>query len=62
MAYRPVDEGVVAKQVVTESRTWDDAEMFPRQQVLTGPVFASEDAKEGARAFAEKRAPVWRGC
>lgn len=53
---------VVAKQVVTESRTWDDAEMFPRQQVLTGPVFASEDAKEGARAFAEKRAPVWRGC
>jgi enoyl-CoA hydratase/carnithine racemase len=24
-------------------------------------VINSEDAKEGARAFAEKRAPVWRG-
>jgi enoyl-CoA hydratase/carnithine racemase len=25
------------------------------------PVFASKDAREGATAFAEKRAPVWRG-
>ncbi len=22
----------------------------------------TEDAREGARAFAEKRAPDWRGC
>ncbi len=28
---------------------------------LMAPVFASEDAKEGARAFAEKRLPTWRG-
>lgn len=25
------------------------------------PVYRSEDAQEGPRAFAEKRAPVWRG-
>lgn len=28
---------------------------------LTGKVFGSEDAKEGARAFGEKRAPQWKG-
>ncbi len=35
--------------------------MFERQPAYTAEVFASEDAKEGARAFAEKRAPVWKG-
>ncbi len=24
-------------------------------------LYESEDAREGARAFAEKRAPVWKG-
>ena len=28
---------------------------------LYAPVYASEDAQEGPRAFAEKRPPVWRG-
>ena len=26
------------------------------------PVYRSEDAIEGPRAFREKRKPIWRGC
>ncbi len=50
-----------SKQVLAEAPDWSAAEMFRRQAAITDPVFASEDAQEGARAFAEKRAPVWRG-
>ncbi|HTW12823.1 MAG TPA: crotonase/enoyl-CoA hydratase family protein [Solirubrobacteraceae bacterium] len=54
--------GVTAsKRILRESADWPDAEFFERQQAISGPVFDSEDAKEGATAFAEKRAPNWRG-
>jgi enoyl-CoA hydratase/carnithine racemase len=39
----------------------DEAAAWQRQAEIAGPVFASDDAREGASAFAEKRAPVWRG-
>jgi enoyl-CoA hydratase len=39
----------------------DEAADWERAGAISGPVFESEDAREGARAFAEKRAPVWRG-
>lgn len=34
---------------------------YDNEARLSDMVFASEDAKEGPRAFAEKRPPVWRG-
>ena len=51
----------VTKRVMVESRDWPLAEMFERQRAYTDPVLASEDAREGAAAFAERRTPKWRG-
>ena len=50
-----------SKRVIVESRDWPLAEMFARQQEITGPVLQSADAREGAAAFAEKRKPDWKG-
>ena len=43
------------KRILVADEDWE------RAGAISGPVFESEDAREGARAFAEKRAPVWRG-
>lgn len=52
---------IASKRILQEQFDWSSAEMWERQGAITGPVFASEDAKEGASAFKEKREPVWRG-
>jgi enoyl-CoA hydratase len=49
------------KRVMRESVDWPEREFFERQRPIIDPVFGSEDAREGAIAFAEKRAPVWKG-
>jgi enoyl-CoA hydratase len=49
------------KRVMLERHGWPEEEFWQRQGEITGPVFTSEDAREGATAFAEKRAPEWKG-
>ncbi len=49
------------KRLAVESADWPSDELFRRQKPITDAVFASADAAEGARAFAERRPPVWVG-
>jgi enoyl-CoA hydratase len=51
----------VTKQIARSSQDWTLEEGWRRQDELMAPVFLSEDAQEGAAAFAERRTPVWKG-
>lgn len=51
----------VTKEILVSSPDWTQDEMWRKQQTLLQPIFTSEDAVEGAKAFAEKRKPVWKG-
>lgn len=50
-----------SKQIMVEYDTWPHEDRWTPQRAISDAVTASEDAKEGARAFAEKRSPVWQG-
>jgi len=50
-----------SKAIVQGAGDWSEEEAWARQGEIAGSVFSSEDAREGAVAFAEKRAPVWKG-
>ncbi|MCW2548474.1 MAG: putative carnitinyl-CoA dehydratase [Mycobacterium sp.] len=49
------------KEIARGSGDWTLEEGRRQQNKIAGPVIRSEDAREGATAFAEKRPPVWRG-
>jgi enoyl-CoA hydratase len=51
----------MTKRIVAESASWSVDEAWDRQRSLVDQVLATDDAREGARAFAEKRPPQWQG-
>jgi len=53
--------GPLAIDATKRILTADEGGAWERQAEIADPVIVSEDAREGARAFAEKRPPVWRG-
>ncbi|HXY91146.1 MAG TPA: enoyl-CoA hydratase-related protein [Acidimicrobiia bacterium] len=51
----------ITKQIVWEEARNHDAEEWAAIRAKAAPAFASNDAREGAAAFAERREPVWTG-
>jgi len=50
-----------SKAVLDRALDWSSELMFREQDKFVQPIITSQDAIEGAKAFAEKRAPVWKG-
>jgi enoyl-CoA hydratase len=65
LAQRIADNAPLAlaavKRVLRETQGLDDADAFKRQDQIASSLLSSQDAREGAHAFAERRPPVWHG-
>lgn len=53
---------IASKEIIREMQGRTEEEFWAFQQTQVDLVFNSEDGKEGATAFAEKRAPEWKSC
>lgn len=50
------------KQSVVDGLALPLEQAYEQELMHAAMVFSTEDAKEGPKAFAEKREPVWKGC
>ncbi len=49
------------KEILVAQRDWSSDDMWERQEAIAEKAISSDDAREGAAAFKEKRAPKWQG-
>jgi enoyl-CoA hydratase len=50
-----------SKEIIFQSLNWQDGEGWEKQMPIALKAIESEDRREGLKAFAEKRKPVWKG-
>jgi len=65
IAHQLCENGPVSIRAITRTlreidESVPEAEALKRQDEIGWPVFATEDAKEGMRAFTEKRKPIYK--
>ena len=65
IAHQLCENGPVSVRAITRTlreidESVPEAEALKRQDEIGWPVFATEDAKEGMRAFTEKRKPIYK--
>ena len=52
---------IASKRIIDDRPDWNSENMWSKQSEIAASIMASNDAREGAAAFAQKRKPNWTG-